>query len=491
MATEVPQRPPVQFLLLLSEVRSLAGVAVYAAETLRAHWHAIGLPAADVPDITGMVVDDLPMAQAAEHPHMGPTTEREMQVGMRCARRQIDAMVPLLAGEQVDSDFFTYLREPWEDCPAGTVVLQRRTNFATQLFVLTNVRIDPRSVMLHVSAPQSRAGQSDGGQVVESRVSLGGPPVTQSIAADLAKKLAEQLAKNAFKGVVSQLAGGVIAGGLAGAIINGVFDLLFPDKGESVFDTYFRGLQEIVRQELSASVISQIAGTITSLKDELENRYGPRRLTSDLSKPADRKDLFKQLSSYESAFYLGSGGMLGTLQQEDYQLAGFPVFLLGAGLHLMILQEMANIDPGNKAPDFNPLKSSYGLPQVGTVARFAKKYADFADLVWPKIQEKRRSHVTYHTEAVPVFRHFEHYGFYVDDLIDDSKRGRTKFVQENDKNGNAHYTAGHSPEDVKKAMNDYIAARVMELDKSLPEHQAVVASWRGLIDRPLNLDIKG
>jgi hypothetical protein len=463
---------------------------VYATEKLRAQWQAVGLPAADVPDITGMVVDDLPMAQAAEHPQMAATTERELEVAMRCARRQIDAMVPLLAGEEVDTDFFTYLREAWEDCPAGTVVLQRRTNFATQLFVLTNVRIDPRSAMLHLSAPQPEAGQS-GEDVVESRVLLGASPVTQSIAAELAKKIAEQLAKNAFKGAIGQLAGGVIAGGLAGAIINGVFDLLFPDKGESVFDTYFKGLQEIVRQELSASVISQIGGTITSLRDELENRYGPRRLTCDLSTPADRKDLFKQLSGYESAFYLGSGGMLGTLQQEDYQLAGFPVFLLGAGMHLMILQEMANIDPGNKAADFNPLKSSYGLPQIGTVAKFAKKYADFADAVWPKIQEKRRSHVTYGTEAVPIFRHFEHYGFYVDDLIDDSKRGRIKFVQENDKNGNAHYTAGHSPDDVKKAMNDYIAARVKELDKSLPEHQAVVASWRGLIDRPLNLDIKG
>ena len=279
----------------------------------------------------------------------------------------------------------------------------------------------------------------------------------------------------------------MIAGGLAGAIINGLFDLLFPKKGDSVIDAYFKGLEKIVRQELQASVIDQITGTLTSLRSELENVYGPARLRHDLSKPSDRQYLFDQLSRYESTFFLGSGGMLGTLQNEKYKLSAFPVFLLGAGLHLAILQEMANVDPGNDAADFNPLESSYGQPKTGSVARYAKQYADFADTTWPLIRSQREGHISYQTEIKPIFRHHTWYGFFVDDLEGDTKHAYTKYIQEYDKNGNAHYTAGHGPDDVKAAMKTYTAARVKDLDNSLPERASVVTGWRKLIEQPLNL----
>jgi hypothetical protein len=481
--------PPAQFVFLIADVLPPCDPMEYAREALVAHWRKVGLPVPESADVGQVLVNTLPLVEEHSHPDLPDPIRKEVETRKQCALREVEAAFPLRPDEEVMEDVFTYLAETWENSPAGTVVLRRRTNRATRLFLIANAHFNADTIRLTLTQPVRTTVTEVATGPTEIRLGAGASPA-KSIAADLAKKLAEQMTKDAFKGAITQLAGGVIAGGIASAIVNGLFDLFFPDKGENVFDAYFKGLEKIVRHELEQSVITQVSGTLTSLRNELADVYGPARQQHDLSKAEDRRYLFEHLQRYESTFFLGAGGMLGTLQQKDYKLVGFPVFLVGAGLHLAILQEMANVDPGNKAPDFDPLKSSYGMPQTGAVARLAKRYADFADATWPQIVEDRKSHISYKTRAQPVFRHYTHFGYYVDDLIDDTRRGEIEFVQENDKNGNSHYTSGHGPDDVKRGMESYIAARVKEMEDGLPERAVIVSSWRSLIDMPLNTKVK-
>lgn len=478
---------PAQIIPLIANVLPPDDPHQYAREVLAVRWRKTGLPVPGIMDVGNVLVERLPLARPPSQPNVAGADNRRIEERKKCALREIDGTFPLLPGESVTEDLFTYLAEPWEQSPAGTVVLRRQTNRATLLFLIANARFDPDSWVLELTQPAPLVDIVVHAEAAKPVRLMADTPIAKSIAADLAKKLAEQMAKEAITGPIGQLAGGVIAGGLAGAIVNGVFSLLFPDKGDSVFDLYFKGLEKIVCYELSQSVIDQVSGTLTSLKNELENVYGPARLSHDLRDKEDRNFLFNQLRQYESTFFIGAGGMLGTLQQKNYRLVGFPVFLLGAGLHLAILQEMANVDPSNKAPDFDPLQSSYGMPKTGSVARFAKLYADFAEATWPLIVADRKSHITYQTRVQPVFRHSVHFGYYVDDLINDDRRGEIKFEQENDKNLNYHYTPGHGPDDVKKGMENYIAARMKELGDGIQEREGIMSSWRMLIDAPLNI----
>ncbi|TXT41660.1 MAG: hypothetical protein FD135_64 [Comamonadaceae bacterium] len=473
-----------QIVPLVSQVLSPTPPQRYALALLNAHWQKTGLPEAAQFDASHVLVEALPLATPAEQPVLTGHNGQLITLRQQCALREINASYPLQADEQVTQDSFSYLTQNWEQIPAGTAVLCRQTNQATLLFVIANARFDPAAATLELMPAQALVPLSP----PRPPMLLADNPA-KSITADLAKKLAEQMAKEAFQGAIAQMAGGVIAGGLASAIINGLFNLIFPDKGDSVFDLYLKGLEKIVRCELAQSVVDQISGTLTSLRNELENVYGPARLSHNLQDPKDRKFLFNQLRQYESTFFIGAGGMLGTLQQKNYRMVSFPVFLLGAGMHLSILQEMANLDPSNKATDFNPLQSSYGLPKTGSVAKFAQLYADFAEATWPLIVAERKSHISYQTRVQPVYRHSVHYGYYVDDLINDERRGEIQYVQQNDKNLNYHYTAGHGPDDVMKAMASYTEARLKELEAGMPERLSVIAAWRKLVDNPLNLHL--
>jgi hypothetical protein len=76
-------------------------------------------------------------------------------------------------------------------------------------------------------------------------------------------------------------------------------------------------------------------------------------------------------------------------------MPGFQAFLIAAGEHLAVLQEMALVDPDNcddSGAYRKPTQSSYGLPQTGSVALTAQEYADFADQQWSAIKAQRATH---------------------------------------------------------------------------------------------------
>lgn len=44
-------------------------------------------------------------------------------------------------GENIESDFFSYLKAPWQDVPAFTAVLKRKTNMAEIVYFFDTVRV--------------------------------------------------------------------------------------------------------------------------------------------------------------------------------------------------------------------------------------------------------------------------------------------------------------------------------------------------------------
>lgn len=490
MAQISARRPAAEVHMLVA--RNVGNVEDYARRKLISGWQKQAIPFPVSFDVQHVIVDQDDIPLIFQHKTLSDSPDAELSEAIQCVKRQIDAMWPLLAGELVALDAFAYIGKGWEGLEAGTAVMVRKTDRATLFYILENVRVDPAMGKVRfIKTDRLSSSAATGGE--REAIALGAAlasSLPKSIAVDVAKKIADQMAKDAIKafaGNLTQLAGGVVAGAIAGAIVSGFLDLLFPEDKKSTLDAYFEGLQAILAQELERETTDTIAGVFANLRAEIINVYAPARLQSDLSKEIDRKNLYEyHLAKYGDAFFLGPNGMLGTLMDEKHRLSCFPIFLLGASLHLAILQEIANVDPTNRAPDFNPLQSSYGLPKTGSVANYAKQYADFADMVWPLMRKRRTERVTYHTGVQPIFRHFIHYGYYVDEAVSDAWLGRINFEYDTDKNGNQTPRPGHGPDDVKRDMQNYINANLQELEDSIPQRKAIVESWRGLVDKPLN-----
>lgn len=478
---------------MVASVNQDIDITDYTTAKLAEGFQALGLANTAIRGVAAAIVDagDAPLSYA--HPVLSGSDDTRLKLRLRCAIDELNAASPFLPGETLIQDRFAFLTRDWDVFPAGTVFVDRQTSQARLLYAFRNVVVDAQSGDLRFDSPAAATLSAEelGLHHVAGITVLAAATLPQSIAVDVAKKLADQMAKDALKGItgnLTQLAGGVIAGAIAGAIINTILDALFPSDKKSTVDAYFEGMQKLMQQELKQQTIDEIAGTFVSLRNEMTNVYAPARLQSDLSVQQDRKNLFDyHLHDYSNTFFQGTNGMLGTLMDEKHQLACFPVFLLGAGMHLAILQEIANVDPTNTDEKFDPLKSSYGVPKTGSVAKYAKQYADHADDVWKKIREKRKSRVKYGVETWAVFRHWYHKGYYTDEAIDPDKHlNLIKYEYTNDKDGNPIPVPGKSEADVKAAMAKYQEKVLQELEDGLPDRTSIVSGWRGLIDQPLN-----
>src|SRR6185503_7823678 len=181
-----------------------------------------------------------------------------------------------------------------------------------------------------------------------------------------------------------------MASAVGGAIAHFIIGQIFPPGVPSYFDQVYQRMSELIGQGLQQDKIESVNGAINTIKDHVQDEYSVARRQSNLEDDGDRAMLFNLLQKYDSGFISGPGGMLGTLQLERNEQAGFAVFLLGASLQLALFQEMANVAPQKKDGKWlKPLETSYGKPQTGTVAVTAQKFATYADRVWPKVIESR------------------------------------------------------------------------------------------------------
>ncbi|XP_078620853.1 uncharacterized protein LOC144887474 [Branchiostoma floridae x Branchiostoma japonicum] len=285
----------------------------------------------------------------------------------------------------------------------------------------------------------------DGGVTATGEVAKLGAKAAVKAAAKTAGTLAEAVA-----GPI-----GMVAGALATAILNGIWDIIFPSKTTMVYPA-IKDISKALGQELKEDTIAKINGLLSDLRDKLTNDYANSRKISDLADKEARKCLHDKLETLNNRL----DGVIGTLMEDRYAKIGLVNFLLLAGLRLALYQEMANVDPNNRDPKFNPAKSHYATPEKGVLAEYARKYADHAEKYWAEVLIDRRKGIVVKNRKTQGGR------------IDDTLTGG--FQQ--DTNKSVDHLAEEFWERQKKKLEERFC---------LPEE--IIANWRRLIKVPINI----
>jgi hypothetical protein len=471
----------VGFVFCIASVEA-AAPADYRQERMRRYLAQHGEPHVNVDDrrFLRMIAPapTAPLADSASHPEISEAVRQQHAVRMACALRSVDRDTPLLTGETVERDEFTFLTGPFNGCPERTAVLRRTTSYAELLYLFSGATVDSAGRLLLAGPPSSAV------------------PAAGTFAAEAFAISPASVATTIAQGVASGMLSAV-GGAIAGQILNAVF----PPGVPSYFDQVYEEMKRIVGDQLQQATIDQVDGAINNIKLHLATEYQPARQGKDLSRVEDRKFLFDLLQKYETTYLSGPGGMLGTLMDEKYAKLGLGVFLLGAGLHLALYQEMANVDPSNTASSgsfLGPLESSYGRPNSGTIAATAAQYATFAEGVWPQLLADRAAKIHEAEGTLCAFgdttgASCRYYAWFRDDLDpgseylpgqvpSDANQVNTVVEAPTDKKGN-----NPGRDALMQEYRAYGAQKAQELTDSLSDPPSIVASWRQLVTTPIKV----
>jgi hypothetical protein len=253
--------------------------------------------------------------------------DQVLQIGIaeRCATQQLVESAPLLDGEEIKEDFFSYLTEPVDGIPANTGVLRRTTNMAEILYIFDFVRID-NGTLVHVPPPPADEPRR--------RLQLGGLSFT--ITTDMIKKLLKTAGTKAATAGLNKL----------GSIVLSIVmkELGMENDTEKMLDE----IRKVIKEELDASAIDKIEGIVNGTMQFMSVEYKNQKAKLDLSKVENRKILMADLKTYSNRFYTD---VIGTLKQERYAVKGLKTFMFAAPVHMLLTQEMALIDPERMDPN--------------------------------------------------------------------------------------------------------------------------------------------
>jgi hypothetical protein len=247
-----------------------------------------------------------------------------IEVAQRCAIQSLVEEAPLIDGEEIEDDFFSYLTEPFDGLQVNTGVLRRRTNMAEILYIFDLVLIDNGN-LVHIDppAPEEHKGPR--------RLKMGYTITTKMI-----KSLLKTAGANAATFVLSKV----------GAVVIGI--VMKELNMENDTEKLVSEIRMVMQQELDNAEIAKIEGVIDGTIQFLNGEYKNQKEGLDLSKPENRKVLMADLKTYSNKFYTD---VIGTLKQDRYAVRGLKTFMCAAPLHLLITQEMALVDPEYMNPN--------------------------------------------------------------------------------------------------------------------------------------------
>jgi hypothetical protein len=300
----------------------------------------------------------LMLMDPAEFPKLTSKQEFLLDVAQRCAMMDVAVSAPLLDGEEIREEFFTWLKEPFHSFSAGTGVLMWRTNMADLLYVFDHVRIEQGNVVYVDGMQADEVGQD---------MALGFNPLQGQIT-DIIKKL------------LSSAAGA--AGGKIGAMI---FNLVMKEIfGSDDITKFVDAVQRVIRDEIDSSEIDKINGHVQGTIQYLANDYQVRKAASDLSNTDERKELVTSLERYSRLFYTE---VMGVLEQQRFARKGLKSYMLGASIHLIITQEMALVDWKTMKPN----QSSFAT----TLQINAKHYREHVEGIFKPMLEQRLANISW------------------------------------------------------------------------------------------------
>jgi hypothetical protein len=375
------------------------------------------------------------IAEEKDFPLLKPEQNSAIEARKRCALKDIEKKYPLLSGEVVQADFFTFLKSPYNELPINTPVLKRVTNMAETYYLFEGLKIVDGTIEISYTTK---------------------PTYTTFEAAPI-KSVTVEIAKNLAGGLVSGI------GDKIGALI---FDAIFPPGVPSYFDEVYREIRKIVKEEVVSNTIDIINGRINGTQQWVATVYTPRK---NQDPPIPREELFDMLKHYVDLLFTEA---VGILLERGYDKPGFSVFLVAAGMHLALLQEQALVDPHQN----DPTKSSF----AESVKLTAKRYADHIADIYPQITDDRKN-------AVEI-QHGQHCSYIAHDVVctdyyrfhdNLNKKNGKEWPKDKDHPGSA------ARNEAEKDRENYYKIILGELSQNLGDPGAIEDQWRQLVDKPI------
>jgi hypothetical protein len=293
----------------------------------------------------------LTVAQASEHYSITAPQQAAIDARKRCALAGLLRESPLVQGETLQEDLFTFLKEPFENLPVNTAVLRRTTNEAEIYYVYDDILVVNGDLQFIQRAPTPPLPE----------VSMVGGPSDGFTVKGIAKKL-----------------GGGLVDGIMGTIGGLIFDAIFPPGVPDYFGEVLKEIRSIVGQELTRADIDLINGRLNGIVSWTNNTYKPRKQSG-----APREVLSTMLDPQVNLLYTD---VVDTLMMARYSKEGLSVFAIAAGVHLALIQEQAIVDPLQQKPN----ESSFAI----TVKLNAQRYHDHAIKIYNEIRTQREAAVS-------------------------------------------------------------------------------------------------
>ena len=273
----------------------------------------------------------------------------------------------------------------------------------------------------------------------------------------------EEIAKDLLKGIVS---------GIGTKIGAKLFDKIFDQSVPSYFTEVYKEIEKIMHQEITKNTINEINGQVNGTSNWVKFTYNPRKDSG-----ASKKALYDLLEPKVSDLAIN---MIAVLQENAFAESALAVFIIAAGIHFSLLQELATVDP--KVQD--PHESSY----IVTIKGYGPNYADHAEKTWGTIEKARKAQVT----EVAIESHpipfpgkpptdFHWTSEWSDNFTGEIFSDATDFIS-------GMWTNGTN-EDLKNRANDartsYINSTIDALQKDMNDPSYAADTWRKLVNQPL------
>jgi hypothetical protein len=348
-------------MLGLSFSRIEGDAAAYVAARLRA---------ADIDADPGSLLDDLGSSIVlADLSQTVFTTDAQLEIRIRrrCAIQTVEEELPLLEGETVHEDYFSYLDQPLEELERGTPVLRRTTSHGVTFVFFLDFRLTAANELVYTGLPaalldaaSSHTAPSDASDAGEAQAAAASGMTIEGIGLDLAKAL--------LKGFGGKL--GVLAWtGLVGTQL------------PSYFGAVYQEIRRIVRDELTRHDMDLIAARLNAVLEWQRLVYAPKNPRAARTEP-ERRRLFEEVESQMEKVREATS----ILRHDRWRKAGMGTFLGAGSLYFALCQEACLVDPAAPRPE----DSSYAK----TIQLTAAEYAADLERTYKELLQARIDAVT-------------------------------------------------------------------------------------------------
>lgn len=378
---------------------------------------------------------EVPLKKVVDIHGFSSIVQLEIEKRSKCLTETVDKALALFPNEKVLTDTISFLESPYNEFETNSIVMSRKTNFGT-IYIFPygwNLLSDELEFTRPVELPIPNYD-----------------PIEMLSGMGIAGSLAKALVGKAGVGIA-----------LA------VFSAVFPPGVPSYFTKVYKEIEKIVNKAIKQNEIDTLNGEMNGLKDWSENTYMPQKEGGE----ANDKALTDMLLPQESDIQIK---VIGVLQESSYQSIGLTAFMVGAQMHLAILQELAVVDSKVVDPD----KSDWAT----SVINYTKDYNKYIKTTFESIVKKR-------TEAISVLydptivcvgaqcHPKDAYRWY--DAI--TKKSGSKHEQWVDKNKNIH--SGKARAEADK--NKYVKKVIDNLTSDLEDPMSIVKTLKQLETNPI------